>query len=239
MQAWIALKHEVAQHHIQAAHAAQLYVDARLVHGPLAAAAAAVALAPGQAFAQAAGLAAGHDWLLLRCSCAHNNCCRVLQLDSIRMQMWRGGDDPLTCPAFAPHAHMCHTFSPFVVHFYAVMMQLWPHACVIWDWHDVPGLPRYHFDATVILLQMQLRHARFEIDGPCHFSRNYTVRRVQDAVKDATVTLWHVPMLRLHVRDQPTWGQTMLVFMQNAPVGARYTQHFVMCLPAADLHRLL
>lgn len=240
MQAWLALLQSVANGLVGAALATQQYVNLRAVHGPLAAAVAAAALTPGVAFANAAGAAAPHEWHILRCSCAHNNCFKVLRTDSIRRQLLRGGNDPLTCPACAPHQQMCKTYSPYVVVFYAMMMQQWPNANVVWDWHDVPHLPRYHFDATLFVMQPQAWHTRFEIDGPCHFGQNFSTRRAQDAVKDAMVILLQVRMLRLHARDQHLWAQWIVQqFAHHMQHGVLYTPAFMLCLPHAHWQRLL
>lgn len=239
MQAWLALLQAIANGGTQPAQAAQQYSNARAVHGALAAAAAAAAVTPNVAFANAGNAAAPDVWHVLRCSCTHNNCFKVLCIDSIRRQLRRAGNDPLTCPAYAPHQHMCKTYSPFVVTFYAIVMQLWPDAMIVWDWHDVPQLPRYHFDATVFVPHLQHRHARYEIDGPCHFRQNYGARRPQDAEKDDKVDQWHIPMLRLHVRDQNVWWQKVQQFMAQRPANTHYTQHYVMCLPAANAQRIV
>ena len=187
LQEWDGL---VANGPALALQSTQQYIIGRAVHGALAAAAVAAAVAPGAVFAAAGGLAAGNEWHLLRCSCAHNNCYKILQTDTIRIALVRANNDPLSCPACPAHSDVCRTFSPYVVAFYAIMMQLWPNASVVWDWHDVPHLHRYHFDATVFVPQVQLSLARFEIDGPCHFKHNFSSRRQQDQAKDVTVDAW-------------------------------------------------
>ena len=191
-------------------------------------------------FANPPGILAGNGWHVMCCSCAHNNCYRVLKADSIRKQLQRAnGKDPLSCPAYVPHRLMCKTFSPYVVTFYAILMQQCPGAMIVWDWHDVPQHHRYHFDATVFEPPLQLSHAGFEIDGPCHFRQNYGDGRQQDKQKDAVFNQAGVPMLRLHARDQHQWGMKMQGFMVQKPAGTHYTPQYVLCLPAAAVPRVM
>lgn len=143
---------------------------------------------------------------VMACSCPHNSCFKVLLLESVAKQLQRDGQDPLACPADEQHRHACSTYSALVVLFRGAMCALCPDAVLLHDYQDVPGLPRSHFDETVIWPDARLPVKRFEIDGWCHFNHELWCRQRRDVDKDAVVRALGVDMKRLHVQDKGSFA---------------------------------
>ena len=89
-------------------------------------------------------------YVLLKCGCHHNNCCKAMQCGSVIKQLPRGEGKPLARPASPAHAADCTTYSPWVVYFLDIVQHYLPGVHVIRDWRDVPGLHHFHFDAALI-----------------------------------------------------------------------------------------
>jgi hypothetical protein len=109
---------------------------------------------------------------------------------------------------------------------------MWPGVPVVWDWVDIPGLPNYHFDATLVWPANVWPTARFEVDGKRHFKQAYTMRRVQDVQKDVVVSQLGVSMLRLHELDLAQWPAKIAAFVANLNGTVRWTPAYYACLTA-------
>lgn len=168
----------------------------------------------------------------MACSCAHGTCFKVLKGDSVQRGLRRGNTDPLACPACSVHKDVCHTYSPLVEKFHEIVQGMWPGVAVVWDWVDIPGLPSYHFDATLVWPANVWPPARFEVDGKRHFKQAYSMRRVQDVQKDVVVSQLGVSMLRLHELDLAEWQAKIAVFVANLNGTVRWTPAFHACLTA-------
>ena len=170
-------------------------------------------------------------YYIMKCSCAHAQCCKVLLGDSVRSALLRGTQDPLACPACALHMHACRTFSVHVVKFLQIVQWLFPGACVVWDWVDVPNGLGAHFDATLVWPGAAPVAARFEVDGMYHFAQGGAARLLSDVTKDNRCNMLGVSMLRLHAQDEHVWPQKMWQFVNNLPGCVQYTASYQTCLP--------
>lgn len=166
----------------------------------------------------------------MACSCGHATCFKVLNVESVQRGLQRGSSDPLACPASPAHRHVCHTYSPLIVSFRNIVQTLWPGIAVVWDWVDIPGLPSFHFDATLLWPGQVLAPARFEIDGKRHFRQQFTARRLQDEQKDAVVGQLGVSMLRLHELDYAHWSAKIAQFVAEQNGTVRWTPAYHACL---------
>ena len=166
----------------------------------------------------------------MACSCRHDTCFKVLKCDSVQRGLQRGSTDPLACPACSVHKDVSHTYSPLVEEFLNIVQGMWPGVSVIWNWVDIPGLPNYHFDATLVWPAHNWPTARFEVDGKRHFKQVYTMRRVQDVQKDAVVGQLGVSMLRLHELDLGLWPAKIAAFVANLNGNVRWTPAYHACL---------
>lgn len=149
-----------------------------------------------------------HGRVLVRASCGHSQCYRVVTVQCVT-KGFEHQRDPLLCPAHSGHYRY---FSTCVTQFFTVLQTIGYQGVVVWDWHDVPGQPRMHWDATVFL------HGsahRFEIDGPSHDLVNGT-RRIRDVTKDAVVKQNPVySLLRLSYHDRLVWALTLQLYIQG------------------------
>ena len=92
---------------------------------------------------------------------------------------------------------------------------------VIWDWHDVPDKPKFHWDAT---LCWQGKVLRFEIDAESHEKRP---RDENDVKKDQIVGhLGHLCLLRLQRGDNATWNESINAFRDIQVPGVYYTRWY-------------
>lgn len=83
--------------------------------------------------------------VLVRASCGHTRCYRVVRVGSVR-QGFSEGRDVSMCPAHQGHYVY---FSRHVSHFYNVLLHIGYHGVVVWDWCDVPNHPHMHWDASI------------------------------------------------------------------------------------------
>lgn len=140
---------------------------------------------------------------VLKCTCAHAQCHKVLRVGTLIEAMRAMRDDPLACPA--DMTSTCCTRSEHVASFYAAAGQVDADSMYVWDWIDVPGGDGMHFDCTLIPLIGAFHAWRFEIDGRRHFVSQNCKREPADWKKDDIANNLGVPLLRLHWKDQPLW----------------------------------
>ena len=101
--------------------------------------------------------------MVLKCSCTHAHCCKVLSFKAVCEAMRQARSDPTACPA--EPGSPCATYSELVVHFLQIAAPLLPGYWFIWDMHDVPGEPMMHIDVTAVCPGQRGLVYRFEIDG--------------------------------------------------------------------------
>ena len=152
----------------------------------------------------------GQQARVLKCTCAHAECHKVLRCGTLIEAMRAQRDDPLACPADL--ASTCSTKSRHVAHFYATAGQVLAGSMYVWDWIDVPGGEGMHFDCTLVAVTGAFCALRFEIDGKRHFVPHSSKRLTADWEKDDIVNDLGVPLLRLHWKDKARWGQLMRRF---------------------------
>lgn len=160
---------------------------------------------------------------VMRCSCGHAGCYKVLYLESVARALQRGGPDPLACPAAPEHKGACGTFSVLVVAFKGIVSYLWPDAITVHDYQDVPDMPGSHFDECVILPNPAVPAKRFEIDGWYHFNHSMWLRQLSDVAKDARVRQLGVDMKRLHVQDLREFAAQVFECVMQAQAGLHYS----------------
>lgn len=164
-----------------------------------------VSLTSGAAIALPGTRLARHSAVVCRCACGRAKCLRVVKADTLR----RGWAGP-RCPAHEPR---CSTYSAHVAAFARTLDACGLHSYVVWDWHDVPGEQRRHFDATVLACNIAVR---FEIDGRGHFRALGTQRLQSDERKDTALALANVAVTRLHVADQDRWNECVAYALRAA-----------------------
>ena len=166
--------------------------------------------------------------VVLRCCCNHPRCFKALAWNSVHEALRNRRADPSACPA----QENCGaaTFSKHVETFYHISLDVLPEYMIVWDWHDIPGYPRMHFDATLLRRALCSQPLRVEIDGSPHFPRGLGCRKSDDCKKDAVVNSLGGPMLRLHFADELTWALDLLRFSVEPEKLVVYTQSYERCL---------
>lgn len=101
--------------------------------------------------------------LVLRASCQHDRCYRVVSCQHLRRCLTRA-TDCLLCPAH----QRCKTYSKWVTYMYEILAREQVPSPIIYDWVDVPNSDHAHFDMVIF---KHGRAYRLEIDGPCHVPR--------------------------------------------------------------------
>lgn len=149
-----------------------------------------------------------HSRVLVRASCGHRQCYRVVTVGCVR-QAFGQHRDPLLCPAHQPEYTY---YSQYVTRYYDVLASLGYQGVVVWDWHDVPGHPHMHWDATIFLAGSA---HRFEIDGPVH-ELQHGNRPLCDLVKDSVVKQNpNLSLLRLSFHDRHSWRLKTHLYLEG------------------------
>lgn len=175
---------------------------------------------------------------VLQCSCApqHAHCYKVLLGCSIVRAVRRASADPLACPAID---QACRTYSTSVEPFRISVLQLWANVRIVWDWCDIPGAPRFHFDATVFWPLNQHARKHFEVDAVSHFNPSKTRRKQRDIDKDDWVNAMGCAYVRLHMDDQAAWPAKVHAWVTQAHAVVKYTPAYQRCLPVQQHGDLL
>lgn len=168
----------------------------------------------------------GYMCVVVRCTCGNVCCLRVVVVDSVRRAIERRtAADPLSCPL---HDTNSSTHSHGVQRFHQALEQLQVNAKCVWDWHNVPGNPRMHVDATLLLPTGDARC--FEIDSNLHFEPGQHNRLDSDERKDHLFDKAECGMMRLHTFDVESWPQYMHAFLSSKQSRVRYSGAYVHCV---------
>jgi hypothetical protein len=192
---------------------AHYYIERMEASGAAVAAAAMVCLQPDVRFGYGPLQPTKEQARVLKCTCAHARCHKVLRCGTLVEAMRGKRSDPLACPA-DPNGTCC-TRSGHVAAFYFTLEQVMADSMYVWDWIDVPGCDGMHFDSTVIPMTGAICALRFEIDGRRHFRAHTRKRQDVDWAKDDAVNELRVPLLRLHWQDEAKWGQFIRRFVMQ------------------------
>ena len=174
--------------------------------------------------------------VVLRASCGYRNCFRVVTVAHLRRALLEN-KDCLRCPA---HQQDSRTYSIWVRRFMDMVLALGVNSVMIHDWKDVPTRSDMHWDLVMFL---NGRAFRFEIDGPVHEPRHFN-----DGPKDAVVNLWGAQpfsVARFHYTDYHNgqgWQEAFIQYTALTPAprlhGMFYTsryQHLMDYDPANDM----
>lgn len=171
-----------------------------------------------------------HSYIVLHCSCNGPFCFKVATWNAISKAL-KSGRDPRACPA---HDGQCSTHSRHVAAFYAHVLNTGYRGPIIWDWHDLPGFPSMHFDATLFVMeQMGMPRARrFEIDGRGHFldalgSGRLPADKQKDTVMINLCEAFGVSCLRCHFMDTNMWSHEVSRQLQHCRPGVHYTPSYI------------
>lgn len=150
---------------------------------------------------------------LLRASCGHVQCFRVVSRGAVRRSMQQNRDC-LKCPA---HDNTRWSYSKWVLKFFNLLQATQYQGIVIYDWCDVPTNSHMHWDATVF--QWGLAH-RIELDGPTH-DLVHSCRLVDDLEKDRIVCEdASRSLLRLSYHDADAWHLCLSKYVQARVQGS-------------------
>lgn len=168
------------------------------------------------------------QYVVLKCSCDHQHCCKVFLFSSLYESLWRGCRDPSARPAHRGGG--AATYSVHVEALCNVVTQYCPDHIIVWDWHDIPGHPAMHFDATLVPLREPRAALHLKIDGSCHFPHGLRSRTNEDWVKDSVVNALNMSLLRSHHNDEDGWVYDLLRFLGEQEQRVVYTESFEHCL---------
>lgn len=189
------------------AHKTAGYIISRAGSAALQQQAAQHSLTQGDKFIHQLGML-DNSRVLVRASCGHTRCYRVVTVGCVR-QAFGQHRDPLLCPAHQPEYA---NYSQYVSLYFNTLVVLGYQGVVVWDWHDVPAHPHMHWDATIFLAD---RAHRFEIDGPVH-ELQHGNRPLHDVVKDGVVKQNpNLSLLRLSYHDRHAWQLKTHLYLQG------------------------
>jgi hypothetical protein len=185
-------------------------------------------LDPAVSFARGSEKLQKSQAVVLKCSCSHGKCYKVLKAGTLFEALRLRRRNPLACPA--DPGSTCATYSSHVAKFLNIISGVLGDSIVIRDWVDVPRGHRRHFDSTVISVTRAFHAWRFEIDGKRHFLARGTKRDMADWEKDDILNSAGVSLLRLHHKDEQRWGQDVVAFMGNPEGRVVYSPAYYHCL---------
>ena len=235
MQGWQNQLHAVHAQGALVGQQARAYMQQRTAPPAVYASVAAATINATHVHAGPAGHLASGVHHVMQCSCAHGCCYKVLLVSSVVKALHDQRADPLACPACAAHAASCRTYSKHVEDFLAAARGVLPACVVVWDWIDVPGLQRAHWDATLVMPGGGMPALRFEIDSVYHVNAAAHARLAADVVKDGSARQNAVCVLRLHESDKATWGAYVLAAWQGLQQCVWYTAAYAPYLTQLEL----
>ena len=168
------------------------------------------------------------------CTCSSKKCFRCMQQHSAIKAYDRAHCYKMICPNCVDGGGIGRA-SSHVRAFSAAVWQVFPTACIVWDWNCLKHDSSVSIDATVLS-----GHgcAQYEIDGSGHFFDNLTNRQTKDETKDKLINDQQLCVLRLHFRDQEQWAEYIKMHMYTRRPCVQYTRSYLQCLrgeKAADM----
>jgi len=192
VQGWIFWQ----QLQVPVAHKTAGYIISRAGSAVLQQQASQHSLTQGGLFIHQLGLV-DHSRVLVRASCGHRQCYRVVSVGCVR-QAFGHHRDPLLCPAHQPQYA---NYSQYVTLYFNVLAFIGYQGVVVWDWHDVPAHPHMHWDATVFLAGVVKQNPNHSLLRLSFHDRHawvlktqlYLQGRLQNMLGGVWATAWYWP----------------------------------------------